>query len=109
MAGFHNGCQGNATSFLGYCERSPTVTRNGKQYCWQHDPERIEQLRQKRQQQRRLESEKAAKLAEARYHRNDLLDKAGVSGISNETLELIVKHGGIQKMLADLSRYEKQQ
>lgn len=40
-----NKCCGSAQRNSGNCDRAPTVTRDGKPYCWQHDPERLRAIR----------------------------------------------------------------
>jgi hypothetical protein len=32
-------CCGRLTGMCGTCERRPTIVRDNKHYCWQHDPQ----------------------------------------------------------------------
>lgn len=47
----NNKCCGSAQRNFGNCDRAPTVTRNGKPYCWQHDPERLKAIRDEKFQE----------------------------------------------------------
>ena len=71
------------------CSRKATVEREGKWYCWQHDPERAIKQNQKRQAQCDAEAnERKAKETRRNVERDvcagvstDTLDKLGYEGL----------------------------
>ena len=65
-----------------HCERDSTVERDGKCYCWQHDPEYIQAKRRKAQ----LEHDKDCAIREAHYLRRRILLELG-EGYDNAFLE----------------------
>jgi hypothetical protein len=99
-------CQGQYLSFLGYCSRKPTVVRDGKAYCWQHDPERISRLRQERN--KRWDAEWKAKEAawDAADARRVLEIAAGMDKLTDDELRTIAALGGIREMLRRLTEWE---
>jgi hypothetical protein len=95
-------CQGKANLFLGHCERKPTVERDGKWFCWQHDPERLKRLAAERWAKRKEEIARTESEQDARIHRRRLLERAGIDNPSDDLLERIIALGGIQNMVARL-------
>ena len=94
-------CQGHLTT-IGWCERKPTVERDGKRYCWQHDPVRLRELSAKRlAQHKEMEAEIEARFLrdEDQRRRNELLRLSGVRDLTNQDLEQIIAAGGIWAFL----------
>lgn len=93
-------CQGKMTT-LAWCYRKPTVERDGKMYCWQHDPVR------KREKARKLWQEMREKLAaleakiDADIKRKHLLTKSGVKDLTNDQLQKIISLGGISALIGE--------
>lgn len=88
--------------FMGNCTRPATVERDGKHYCWQHDPKRHMDERAKRWQIRKAELLERERKLEAKFARLDLEREAGVNDLSDDTLRDIVALGGIQAMIGKL-------
>jgi len=91
-------CQGRLR-FMGHCERRPTVVRDGKHYCWQHDPVRLQEIAL---EQRRQSAERTRKIEEKHdtcIQRRRLEEDSGVSSLTNEDLEKIIQMGGMSKIL----------
>lgn len=90
-------CCGRAMTYLGgHCSRPACVTRDGKRYCYQHDPERMSEKRAERAAKSRAEV--AAR--EARLDRQELERDAGISALTDDDLRAIIAAGGIRAMLA---------
>ena len=83
----------------GECVRDATVERDGKFFCWQHDPERVRAEREARCAKRKEEARKREAEREARWTRDDLMRDSGVSKLTNEELKHIIDCGGIQNIL----------
>jgi hypothetical protein len=64
-------CQGRAHIFGGECLRTGTVERNGKHYCWQHDPDRLVKEREARCQKTKAENA----VRDRRLDRQDVLSE----------------------------------
>jgi hypothetical protein len=97
-------CQGDPVRFLGDCARKPSVVRDGKPYCWQHDPERLGREQRKRAaacRERHLEREAKA---DAAVERRVLERRAGIDDLTNSDLEVIVDAGGIRAILERLKQ-----
>jgi hypothetical protein len=102
MAKVEGECQGKANSFCGSCDRKPSVVRDGKPYCWQHDPERLQKLAKERWELRKQEIAKVEADQDARIVRRKLEEAAGVDKLTNDTLGIIIRLGGIQQMIAKI-------
>lgn len=91
-------CQGRIR-VIGYCERKPTIVRDGKPYCWQHDPERLAAKASEARAERlaRYQAEEAA--AEAKFNRSHLERQSGIRDLSDQDLERIIAAGGIRRIL----------
>lgn len=74
------------------CSRKATVSRDGKHYCRQHDPERVAEEERKRWEYRNAEWE-------AKGKRRRLEHDAGILDLTNEELQAIVDQGGVREML----------
>lgn len=92
-------CASSPTSFLGYCERKPSVVRDGVHYCWQHDPERLEKQRKLQWEQRKAELARLEAKIDKDQERRILLKKAGLDVVTNEQLHKIIELGGITKII----------
>lgn len=91
-------CMARATTTGGFCYNKPTLERNGKRYCWRHDPERLAEEARKR---REAERARVADL-ERKLDRRDLESEAGFSKLSrftDEQLKKIIAAGGIDTVL----------
>jgi|TARA_R100000049_G_C1928320_1_gene72462 hypothetical protein len=64
------------------CTRNATIERNGKWWCWQHDPEAVKKRREKRDAEG--DAEHDAKMAR---WRREAAAMAAVEGFSTEALE----------------------
>jgi hypothetical protein len=93
-----NKCQGKMT-FIGYCDRKPTVVRDGKPYCWQHDPERLRRKADEENKKRKAWYADLDRKEDERIARAKLLKAAGLEQPSNELLREIVDLGGIRTIL----------
>lgn len=84
---------------MGWCERKPTVFRDGKPYCWQHDPERLIAQSNEARAARlaRYLAEDAA--FEAKLKRRDLERRSGVDDLTDQDLERIIAAGGIRALI----------
>jgi hypothetical protein len=83
----------------GRCERPVTVTRDGKGYCWQHDPVRIKEAADRAWAARKAEMAAADAKAEARRRRRDLERRAGIVDLSDADLEVLVSVGGVSPII----------
>jgi hypothetical protein len=59
-------CGARLKGMLGGCDRKATVHRDGKSYCWQHDPERLRRKYEQEWAERKAELEQMEKEADAR-------------------------------------------
>lgn len=86
----------------GTCERPATVERDGRPFCWQHDPVRLEEDRKAgyAANMERLRREEAER--EARFVRQDLLRDSGIRDASDDDLRKLVALGGLSAVLAKL-------
>jgi hypothetical protein len=97
-------CQGKLKTLYGRCERRGTICRDGKFYCWQHDPGTPEQAkadRMKRWAEQQAEEEEY----ERRAHTRKLTERAGLDKLTDADLEAIIRLGGI-RMMIDLAEAE---
>lgn len=88
---------------VGRCKRNAPITRDGKTYCWQHDPVRLAELREEQRLQavRRWDEHVSAATA-ARARSCQLRKQAGIPDvIPDDILEQIIARGGLQAMLDD--------
>ena len=92
-------CQGKATQFLGWCERKPSVVRDGKPYCWQHDPARRSRAAKERQAAAVARTARIEAEQDARIERRQLENQSGVDSLSNDDLRVIIAIGGIRSMI----------
>lgn len=95
-------CSDRPQTFIGDCERDATVERDGKPYCWQHDPERFRDAALKRAEQLKA---REAKL-EKEWARMDLERSAGlrpdqIAELTDEQVRLIAEAGGILAFVTD--------
>jgi hypothetical protein len=92
-------CNGKVETFLGSCDRKPTVCRDGVDYCWQHDPVRLAAQRHERWLKRKDEIKAEEARFEAKFRREDLIRKSGVQDLTDQDLQQIVAAGGIWAFL----------
>jgi hypothetical protein len=92
-------CNAKTRNLFGRCDRRATVERDGRWFCWQHDPERFQAERAARAARRRQEAMAHEAEIEARWRRDDLLRNSGVGALTNQDLEQIVAAGGIRAFL----------
>ena len=80
------------------CTRRATVTRDGKGYCAQHDPEAV-----RSRQEARTAAGQAKRDEHARTYRRQALEKSACAGVPDEVLEagligrLYQEHKGLDK------------
>lgn len=91
-------CHGDMR-FYGFCARKPTVERDGKSYCWQHDPVRLKQKADKAWAARKIEIANMEARADAAIARRILIEKAGLKELSEATLQEIISLGGLDAIL----------
>jgi hypothetical protein len=96
-------CAGQLGRTFGECLRKPTVVRNGKPYCWQHDPEKISAARAAAWEARKVEIARIEAESDARIARRKLERAAGVENVTDAELQAIVALGGIRVMIEKLS------
>lgn len=94
-------CQGKVRVF-GYCLRKPSVTRDGKPYCWQHDPEREDKIRGEKWEKRKQEIAAMEDKADKNIQTRILKERAGLGAPTDELLQTIIDLGGIREMIARL-------
>lgn len=89
-------CSGRLSTVFGNCYRPATVERDGRWYCWQHDPGRLgqEQKEIRREQMRAEEIRR-----DAQWNRDRLERESGIRELSNYELGQIIASGGIRKVL----------
>ena len=93
-------CCGVLRGYLrGICDRPATVEREGKFWCWQHDPVRLEKERQERYRAGRKEHEEREARVAAHFNRARLEEAAGVRDLSDDTLRDIVRLGGLEAII----------
>lgn len=92
-------CCGKAHLFAGYCDRKPSVIRDGKHYCWQHDPERRRSIAKKKREELAIRLAKKEEEHERYMKRRELLSKSGVDSLADSELETIISLGGIREVL----------
>lgn len=92
------GCQGRPR-FYGYCQGRVSVERDGKRYCWRHDPVRIAETAAKARAERlaRYKAEEAR--WEAQERRADLRRNSGIDTLTDQDLQQIMAAGGIWAFL----------
>jgi hypothetical protein len=88
-------------NFLGYCARKPTVRVEGRLYCWQHDPIKLKKEADEKRRARDEKRERDNIAHEAMMKQKRLESLSGVSELSIEDLEILIKLGGIRKILVD--------
>lgn len=91
-------CQGKMGT-LAWCVRRPTVERDGKQYCWQHDPVRRREKARKKWEEHKARIREIEAGFDAMIERKKRMQAAGLTAVSNEQLDLIISHGGISALL----------
>jgi hypothetical protein len=96
-------CHGKNKRFLGYCDRKPSVVREGVDYCWQHDPERLSRVVKENRQKRKVEMAERETKVDAEIHQRQLRRQAGVDALSEADLLTIIRLGGILSMIALLT------
>lgn len=74
--------------------------RNGKSYCWQHDPERLQRIAGEKWERRKGHIARVETEADARIERRRLLEASGVDNLSNADLQTIIALGGVQALIA---------
>lgn len=92
-------CAGTVRGFVGDCERRPTVERNGKWYCWQHDPDRLAEQAKERRDAWRAKMQKEDDAFAARRSRRDLEARAGIKDLTDAELEKLAALGGVRNLL----------
>ncbi len=95
-------CEGRLRTCQGQCERNGTISRDGRVYCWQHDPGDPEENKAKRMRKYAEEEAQDRAIEEAykaRRERQQLLELSGVDKLTNEDLQTIISHGGIQSLI----------
>lgn len=96
-------CQGRAMMNMGMCDRKPSVVRDGKPYCWQHDPERLSQLAKERWERCKAEIARVEQEQDARIERRRLEAAAGADNLTNDDLQTLIRLGGIRALIAKAS------
>lgn len=95
-------CEGKL-SYRGWrCKRPASVEVDGKFYCWQHEPVRVEKLAQKRAKDAKERFARMEREADARIERKVLEEKAGVIDLTDGELREIIAFGGVRGMLRGL-------
>jgi hypothetical protein len=103
-------CQGLLRGYLrGNCDREATVEREGKCWCWQHDPVRYDAERKARAAAARKEWEEMQARVEARSIRSDLEIAAGIRDLSDDVLRRLVELGGLAAAIAKASEGKLQE
>lgn len=102
-------CQGRLSGcFGGNCERRASITRGGRGYCWQHDPERVSRERKAKAQQLRQEIRRREERIDAEVERSALHRRAGLDSLTDDDIRNIISLGGIQSMIYALATYKRQ-
>ena len=86
------------------CDRKGTIEREGKWYCWQHDPDRLDREARERNEQRKRELAELEAKHEARLARRILEETAGTNNLTDDDLRRIIELGGIRKLLQQEQR-----
>jgi hypothetical protein len=94
----NSACQGRPAKFT-RCDRKPSVVRDSKHFCWQHDPDRLTKLA--RAAREKSMEKMAAREAEndARIKRHKLVEAAQAGDLTDDELERIGALGGVRRML----------
>ena len=79
---------------LSQCTRKGTVEVDGKWYCWQHDPARVERLR--KEEEEKFDHKWDAQRKAAQRQR---LEAKVCAGVTDENLAWIVSQGGLVWLL----------
>ena len=87
-------------AFMGYCERPPTIERDGMRWCWQHDPKRLTDARNARAERMKADARARDARIEAEFNRSQLEKAAGIRGLSDDDLRGLVALGGIRAILS---------
>ena len=100
-----NQCEGRLSSMMGRCEKAGNIIRDGKHYCWMHDPTRLDiqrgaKAKAERERKTRIEAE-----YEARAKRRKLLRDSGVEYLTDEELQRIIEHHGMKGIFEQLGNY----
>jgi hypothetical protein len=96
-------CSSSLSKVYGNCSRNATVEREGKWFCWQHDPERLERIREAEWEIRRAARSAEETARDVRWTREQLERKSGIRDLTNPELEQIIQEGGIRAILDKLS------
>lgn len=91
-------CQGRMGT-LAWCLRKPTVERDGKPYCWQHDPDRIRAKARQRNQELADRHRMLEAKFDAEIERKKLLKASGIHDATDDQLRQIIALGGIAALL----------
>jgi len=92
-------CNGGTLRLACPCLKPTTVEREGYKYCWQHDPERIAMTRRAKWEKRKQEMAETIAMHGRKIERNKKLREAGIENITDETLDKIIKYGGINALI----------
>lgn len=96
----HTGkCQGKARQFLGECLNRPKIIRDGKPYCWMHDPDRVARIASENWEKRKLEIKAIEDSHDARIKRRVLEQATGIDKLTDDDLRNIIDLGGIRRMI----------
>jgi hypothetical protein len=89
------------------CDRKPTIVRDGKHYCWQHDPVRISRIALGQRIALIERERKQQEEFDAKWARRDLETAAQVDKLTDDELRTIVSFGGVREMIKKLTRKKK--
>lgn len=97
-------CSGSPTTFFGRCLRPPTVERDGKPFCWQHDPERRRKKAEADWERRKAEIEADDEEFERKLARRELeaaagVDRDSVGLMTDDQLRDMAAAGGLKAVL----------
>lgn len=91
-------CSYSRTKTYGGCCRPATVTREGKPFCWQHDPER----RAARAAADKAERAAAEAKIEAEHDFRVRMIRAGLVHVTPDQLAEVERLGGLAAMIESL-------
>ncbi len=94
----HRECEGRVKRFMGVCESPATVERDGKWFCWRHDPVRLDEEAAAARAKRKAEMEQEEADQKRRWRVRD----AGLRVIDDATLAAVERLGGLQAMIRRL-------
>ena len=94
-------CQGRLRTY-GECERPASVERDGKWYCWQHDPVKKEQAAREAWKARKEHIAQIEAAADAKIERRQLEEQAGIKNLTNDDLRQLIAAGGMVKILSEI-------